>query len=211
MENTKKKCPEAGELPTARYARAEGCGIWLTREAGGGFGSARDFGKAAAFDTAEEASKAWAQMTAAAAAAPKSGEWTRKGCAIFEGLKPGEEPGGLTVFLAMCQGRFVGQKVGYNNSVDWCLSPDIGEARLFASRAQAVSALERVRPAMPKGESPRMAVLPLAGVFGAPVAVEGCPVDGKASSMAARAARESISDAAGEVGAPAPRARRPGL
>lgn len=187
-------------MPRVFYARASKSGIWMGRDAKGELSCNKNFGNAIACKTAKEAEKLWAQMSKETQAKPNPPAWASGEPLIFDGVDPGNAPPGLTVFLAMCQGRFVGQKQGYNNSFDWVLTPTLGQAHVFASRDEALSALLYALPSAPAGSPPPdSCVLPLRGLFGAPIQPPGSSADSLGCALGQAGLRAEL----GEVAAPA--------
>jgi hypothetical protein len=179
-----KHCPHATDISTVWYARAQQSGLWLARSADASLVVHKDFARAIACESQAQAKSLWEELCVASLTKPNPPAWASKPAQLFAGPDPDAAPAGLSVFLALCQGRFVFQKKTYTG-FDWALTPNMADAHIFCSEIEAEGAL---RSAMPAASAPALAhdacILPLRGLFGAPISVRGHQIDPLAGAMA---------------------------
>ena len=200
--------PSAVDATTVFYARADASGIWLSRSGDGTLRSTSDFSSALACPDAKTAQELWSQLCEATIKSGKSLAWTAKRALLFPGISPDAPPIGLTMFMALCQGRFVCQKKSYTG-FDWGLSPAPSEAHIFMSKEAAQHALRSVMPS--KATLPGVAILPLRADFCMPLSQEGYPLDGLAASMAGASAKRELRESAPQPEASPKKRKRAGL
>lgn len=180
----------AGEISMRFRARAKNLGHWLARAADGTFKMTSNFGLSATFSTEQEALESWDSMLSEAAASPsKQSSWMAMPPVLFSCPDQDLPPNSLTLYVAMCQGRFVGTKQIMGGS-DFMLSPELAQATIFMSLSQALLAIERVMPA--KSNKPTASILPLRATFAEPVQASEHGQDPLACSMAAASLRSEI-------------------
>ena len=171
------------------FARAPDAAMWLGKGTDGEWKTGTDFSRAWAFDSAPEASAAWdkacraclVRCVGSGASAPG---WVVKRPVFLTGRTPDGMPARFSFYLALIDGRFVGERTG---GTGLALVTDECRAKVFGSLDAAV---EGVRGLW----SPRrktMAVLPLACQSCEPMAVDGAALDPLASASYARGLRES--------------------
>lgn len=189
--------PDVNEWGACWYARAASSGIWLTRSGAGVLGTTRDFSMALACDSKVTANALWSELAQKAMEGKSPPAWSKSPPQLFKGVDPSKGVDSLTAYLAVCQGRFVMEKVNMG-SVQWLLTPNPSEARIFMTQADAIGALHNAMPSVV--EKAECAVLPLRCSFGAPIrGVEGHPIDGLAGALAANSARKSLEGAVPEA------------
>lgn len=197
--------PQAQNLPSVWYARAGASGLWMRRQADGSLACAKDFSRAIACPSKAEALILWSTLCAAAMLGSRPPAWASKPPVLFPGPDPTAPPAGLSVFLALCQGRFVAKKETYTG-FEWNLTPNMAEAHIFASPDAAKDALRTAMPWHAEGAPiPESCVLPLRGLFGAPIVAHGCNVDPLAHAMSRAGALAELGSEDLPASAPRPR------
>lgn len=197
------------------FARAPKQGSWLRRVRAepAEYATTSDFSHATPFDSKAEAIEAWGELRAALV--KKGGQapaWVKDGQkdpAVFCGVSPEAPPARLRLFLAMSQGRFVGEE-GAGISRRWVMAPDIEGATVFTSQSAAMSGLASALPA--RGDVTG-SILPLECAALPPMGYRDLPADPLAGAMSARSARFDLEASTPGAEAPTPdrRARPRGL
>lgn len=182
--------PLADTLCNVWHARAQSSGLWLARKGDGTLATTRDFAQALACTSRAEAFRLWEELSLTAQKAAKPPTWSEKAPTIFGGMSKSTPPAGITLFMAVCQHRFVYAKENYNSGHSWALTSDPAEAYIFTSAKKAAEAACQALPAT--ALDPTVSVLPLLAHFAPPLSVEDYPVDPVAGALAAASARASI-------------------
>lgn len=179
----------AEEISMCFRARAKNLGHWLAKAADGSLKMTSNFALSASFPTKQEAEESWNLMLAQPEMQAKQSSWMAMPPLFFSCPDQDSPPNSLTLYVALCQGRFVGTKQIMGGS-DFTLTPDLRQATIFTALDQALSAIDRVMPA--KANRPTASILPLLATFAAPVQASEHGQDPLACSMAAASLRSAI-------------------
>lgn len=184
------------------FARAPDAAMWLGKGEDGDWKTGSDFARAWAFDSAPEASAAWDKACRACLArCVGSGEsapgWVGKHPVFLAGRTPEGMPACFDYYLALIDGRFVGERTG---GTGLALVTDECRAKVFGSLNAAIEGARSLWSTRRK----TMAVLPLACHVRAPMVVDGASLDPLALASYARGLRErwelEVPTAAGSSG-----------
>lgn len=195
-----KSHPLANRLCDLWHARAQTSGIWLSRKSDGTLSTTRDFAQALGCTSKANALKLWEELSAAAQKNGNPPAWSSKPPTFFRGMSSQAIPPGLTLFMALCQHRFVYAKQNFSSGYSWSLTSDPAEAYIFTSAEKAAEAACDALPAT--ADRPTISVLPLLAHFAAPISVKKYPMDPVAGALASATARASIESALAPASCP---------
>ena len=169
---------------------------WLSKGPDGEPKTTANFSLSSTFETHEAAQAAWADFVALPESQANKARWISEAPVIFTCPDQKSPPSSLTLYIAMCQGRFVAERDSVGGSESY-LHPELAKAQVFTSIERALGAIARVMPA--KSNKPAASVLPLLATFGAPIQASDHGQDPLACAMVAESLRSAI-----EQSSPAP-------